>query len=208
MKIIASRSVDIPLEVAEAYHLKAFGQQVKLEEMFDLSVLPELLSRVDWAEAIPVFIPTVNNREAVDSQARDGVENKPYEEVDVMKYTGSEASATPRLLLINRSPVPDEDTMGVSPNDLVKRGCLWLPLKGYAVAVGVNHEVMDEYLDSKTVTWFPGETLSSDVSAYGLWNTDHRQVRFGWHVSEAEYSNFGARLAIEVPFKVPTCPAN
>lgn len=199
MEIIVLRKVSIPLEAAESYTKKAFGLVVKLSEMFDFSKVAELLGSVQWTKVLPVFIPQgVDNRRAVDSLVTVGFK-KPYEEEDVMQYKGSEGSDKPRLYLVNWSVRPDVDTMGVSPNNLVKMGKLWLPLKGYAIAQGLNYEVMSDYLDPETWNWFPGETLPGGRSVYGRWNPDDGVVRFYWGNSGYEFDCCGARLAIPVP---------
>jgi hypothetical protein len=202
MKLKISREMEVPLEATEVYIKKAFGLVVNLKKMFNFSVVAELLYSVKWTKALPVFIPQgVDNRQAVDSLFTVGFTKKPDEEDDVMKYRWSEGSDKPRLYLVNFSARPDDDTMGVSPNNLVKTGKLWLPLKGYAVAQGLYNQMTGEYLDQRTWTWFPGETLPEGHTADGRWSPNYGQVIFGWYYSPFEGRGFGPRLAIPVPCK-------
>lgn len=198
------REVEVLIEASEAYTKKAFGLTVKFSEMFNLSVIPDLLLAIQWTSVLPVFIPQgVDNRQAVNSLVTAG-HKKPYESVDVMQYKGSEASDKPNLYLIEHSVRPNADTMGWSPNNLVKTGKrkLWLPQKGYAIAQGLHHLVTSKYLDSETFTWFPGETLPGGRSAGGLWRSGLGGVRFDWADSAGECVLYGARLAIPVPLKL------
>lgn len=201
VRVVTARNAEVHIKAMEDYTKKAFGLEVHLAKIFNLSLIPSLLTTVSWTSVLPVFIPKVNNRQAVDSLITGGFKNfkkKAYEVEDVMKYKESEASE-PRLLLIESSPRPNTDTMGVSPRNLVKTGKLWLPLKGYAIAQGLYHQMTREYLDPETWTWFPSETLSDGQTALGRWLPDYGNVGFGRRGSDGEYGYYGARLAIPVP---------
>ena len=201
VRVVTARNAEVHIKAMEDYTKKAFGLEVHLAKIFNLSLIPSLLTTVSWTSVLPVFIPKVNNRQAVDSLITGGFKNfkkKAYEVEDVMKYKESEASE-PRLLLIEASPRPNVDTMGVSPMKLVKTGKLWLPLKGYAIAQGLYHQMTREYLDPETWTWFPSETLSDGQTALGRWLPDYGNVGFGRRGSDGEYGYYGARLAIPVP---------
>jgi len=200
VRVVTARNAEVHIKAMEDYTKKAFGLEVHLAKIFNLSLIPSLLTTVSWTSVLPVFIPKVNNRQAVDSLITGGFKNfkkKAYEVEDVMKYKESEASE-PRLLLIESSPRPNTDTMGVSPRNLVKTGKLWLPLKGYAIAQGLYHQMTREYLDPETWTWFPGE-ISVGQTAYGDWDPSYGDVRFYRRDSDFEYGYYGARLAIPVP---------
>ncbi len=199
MEVIISRKAVVEIEAMEAYARLALGLEVVLAEMFNLSVVPELLVQVDWVSVLPVFIPAkLNNRQAVDSLVTAG-HQKPYEGVDVMRYTGSAGSEKARLLLVENSPRPSPDTMGQSSDSLVKSGGLWLPIPGYAIAQGLRHQLTDDYLDPETCTWFPNERLPGGRAARGRWRPDCGNVRFYWGYSDCEDPSAGARLAIKVP---------
>ena len=202
VRVVTARNAEVHIKAMEDYTKKAFGLEVHLAKIFNLSLIPSLLTTVSWTSVLPVFIPKVNNRQAVDSLITGGFKNfkkKAYEVEDVMKYKGSEASDQLRLLLIESSPRPNTDTMGVSPRNLVKTGKLWLPLKGYAIAQGLYHQMTKEYLDPETWTWFPSETLSDGRTAFGYWRPGYGNVGFGRRGSGYEDGYYGARLAIPVP---------
>ncbi len=199
MEVIVSRKAIVEIEAMETYAKKAFGLEVKLAEMFNLSAIPELLVQVDWTSVLPVFFPAkFDNRQAVNSLVTAG-RKKPYEEVDVMQYTGSAGSEKARLLLVENSPRPSPDTMGQSPDSLVKSGGLWLPIPGYAIAQGLRYQLTHDYLDPETWTWFPNERLPDGGSACGDWRPGSGDVWFSWGGSAGEYDDAGARLAIKVP---------
>jgi hypothetical protein len=124
-----------------------------------------------------------------------------YEETDVMKYSGSEASAQPMLHFIENSIRPNADTMGKSPNDLRQMGKSFLRLRGYGLAFGLYHYARSQYLDSETWTWFPEDRLSDDEVAEGSWDPGYRKVGFGWSSSDYRNSCRGARLAMPVSLK-------
>lgn len=200
MNFTVSRQVAVEIEAMETYARLVFGLEVKVAEMFNLSVLPELLANVQGQSVLPVFLPAkLDNRQAVDSLTKAGFK-KPYKEVDVMQYLGSAGFEKPRLLLIENSARPSPDTMGMSPDSPVKTGKLWLPLKGYAIAQGLYHQLTDGYLDPETWTWFPGERLPDGGTARGSWLPDDGDVGFCWsNFSDYERGDAGSRLAIEVP---------
>jgi hypothetical protein len=200
MKVKIVREIDIPFKALESYIKRVFGLTVTLSKKFDFSTVAELLDSVQWTNVLPVFIPQgVDNRRAVDSLFISGFKKRPYEEVGVMEYEGSEASEKPRLYLIESSVKPNVDTMGQSPDNLVKTGKLWLPLKGYAVALGFYNQITHNYLDSETLTWFPDETLPGVKSACVHWDPYGDSVGFHWRNSSYASLDMGARLAISVP---------
>lgn len=113
---------------------------------------------IPWKEIIAILLPPgIDNRQAVDSLQKYDLAK--WEETDVNRYSGHEASDKPRLFLMERNQRPTKSTMGKSPDALVKTGRLWLPLKAYALAFGQYYESTKQYLDSETWTWFPTERL-------------------------------------------------
>lgn len=203
MQVQVIRSVEVLVEAAEEYASKVFGFKDRLADIFQLEVVPELLLGTAWVKVLAVFIPAgIDNRLAVDALIKAGFKKSAYEEVDVMKYDGSAASNKPQLLLIDFSIRPDLDTMGLSPNSLVKTKKPWLNLKGYVVATGIHRQVTGKALDPETTTWFPEDRLPDSVRvANGYWHGDVQQVRFYWNTTGCENGDSGARLAIPVPLK-------
>ncbi|MFA6227360.1 MAG: hypothetical protein WC631_02710 [Candidatus Paceibacterota bacterium] len=194
-QVAVGNNLSFAIGLAEHQADKLFGYKANIAEMF---ALPEVLP---WKEVIAILQPSgVDNRQAVNSLQKYGL-SKAYEEVDVNKYKYHEASDKPRLFLIERNPRPTKNTMGKSPNTLVKTGRLWLPLKVYALAFGQYYEATNQYLDPETWTWFPTERLSDGEVAYGYWNPSDRNVRFHWINAGGEIDGMGAREAIEVPLK-------
>lgn len=194
---IVSNGVELitALSLAEhqAHHL--FGYKADIAKMF---ALPEVLP---WKKIIAILLPSgLDNRQAVNSLRKYGLAK--WEETDVNKYSGSKASGKTQLFLMERSVRPTKNTMGNSPDTLVKTDRLWLPLKAYALAFGQYYESTHKYLDAETCTWFPTERLSGGGVAYGYWYPDDRYVRFLWDYADCEDDGMGAREAIEVPLKV------
>lgn len=189
----ADTDLDSWLSKAEEFAEKYLGVSVKLRDCFAIPV------ELPWKSAIPVFDPGgLTNRDAVEKALKaSGL--AVWEEVDVMKYSGSEANKKPTLHLIQNSIQPDTVTMSFSPDQLVNTGKTWLNPRGYALAFGLHHFVTNEYLDPQTWTWFPASRLSPGKVAGGRWNPDGRKVRFSWGSSGGGRS--GSRLVISVPFK-------
>ncbi len=179
----------------EEYAKAVFGATIDLRKLF---VLPEELP---WKNILPVFIPgRMTNRSVIKDVLQDqGL--KVWEGVDVMNYSGSEASDKPTLHLIENSLRPTADTMGLSPNQLRKTGKLFLKLRGYALAFGLRHFVSKDFLDAETYTWFPEDRLSDGYVAGGHWRPDDREVRFNWNGPDDRGSNGGARVAMSVSLK-------
>lgn len=187
--------LDSWLDKCQEFTKKYLGVEVKIREMFNI---PEELP---WGSAIPVFDPGgLTNREAVE-KALKAQKLVVWEEVDVMKYGGSEANKKPTLHLIQNSIQPDEDTLNQRPDQLVATGTSWLNQRGYMFAFGLHHFVTGQYLDPQTWTWFPNDRLSSAKVASGRWHPDDREVRFCWRHSGYRCPGMGARLAMPVSIR-------
>lgn len=159
----ADTDLDKWLTAAEKLAKEYFGGTVDLRKMF---VIPETLP---WRSAIPIFGPgNLTNRDTLEFLKKLGLNS--WEETDVMRYSGSEASGAPTLHLIQNSIRPDEDTMGQSPDQLVATNNNWLDLRGYGLGFGLHHKVTKKYLDPKTFTWFPNNRLPDGRVADGDWN--------------------------------------
>lgn len=182
------------ISIAEIQASLLFGYNVNIAKMF---ALPET---VPWKETLAVLIPPgMDNRKVVNSLEKYKLVKR--EKVDVNYYSGSEASDKPKLFLVERSLHLTRNTMGKSPNALVKTSRIWLPLRGYALAFGQFFSATGGYLDVETWPWFPSERLPGDEVACAGWNPDYCCVGFSWN-NAALTSNFmGAREAIEVPLK-------
>ncbi len=189
----AETDVEGWLSKAEEFAKKYFGVTISLREHF---VIP---AELPWKSVIPVFDPGgLDNRGAVQKALKDfGL--AVWEEVDVMKYSGSQANKEPTLHFIQNSIRPDDDTMGSSPNQLVAMNKNWLGLRGYALAFAVHHFATSEHLDLQTWTWFPANRLADGRVANGRWFPDFREVRFSWDSSDYRREEIGSRLAIPVP---------
>lgn len=186
----------IALQEAEAFHKKAFGEEVHLSKMF---ALPKTLP---WNELIAVFQPAgADNRACVKAMQAVMGGNAAYEEVDVNSYSNSSASGKPRLFLIERSERPTADTMGMSPDQLIATKREFIGLGAYALAMGQYFMATGKYLDEPTWTWFPNDRLPSGYVARGHWGPGSRQVGFRWSRPSHGSSNAGAREAISVPLK-------
>lgn len=181
------------LAKTEEFAEKHFGVKINLRKRF---AIPEVFP---WKSVIPVFDPGgLTNRDAVQKALKDSGLTV-WEEVDVMKYSGSEVNKEPTLHFIQNSVRPDEDTMEMSPDQLVATGKNWLGMRGYALAFGVHHLATGQYLDPETFTWFPNNRLSGGKVACGGWLPGRREVRFCWSSSGHRRGYGGSRLAIPVP---------
>ncbi len=182
------------LSKAEAFAKKHLDVLVRLTDIFQI---PET---IPWKSVLPVFVPAgFDNRKGFELLQKLGL--NPWEETDVMQYSGSATSDQHQLLLIQNSERPDKDTMGLSPNQLRKTGNLFLNLKGYAIAMGFYHKCTESYLDPETFTWFPEDWLSVGLVACGDWSSGDRGVRFGWDGPDCVLDGRSARLAISVSLK-------
>lgn len=185
-----TQDLDWWLTKTEEFTKKFLGVEVDLRDRFAIP------ADLPWKSVIPVFEPgKLTNRKAVQKAIKDsGL--AVWEEVDVMKYSGSEANNEPTLHFVQKSIRPDEDTMGMSPDQLVVTGRNWLDLRGYTLAFSIYHFATGEYLDPQTFTWFPNTRLSSGRVASGDWSPDDREVRFlsAGPGSRSDYG--GSRLAI------------
>ncbi len=183
------------LDKAEEFAKKYSGVEVKLRDLF---VIPAVLP---WKSTIPVFDPgTLTNRDMV-KMALEGQKLRVFEEVDVMKYTGSGDNKAPTLHLIENSVPPNQGTMNMSPDELRETGKPFLTLRGYGLGFSLHYFVTGQYLDTQTWTWFPENRLSYGKVADGDWRPEDRRVRFSWDYAYDRSSNYGARLAIPVPLK-------
>ena len=183
------------IEKAEQFAKKHLGITVDLRKQFDIP------AEVPWKSVIPVFCPgSFNNRHMVET-ALKGPGHAVYEESDVMKYSGSEASGQPTLHLIENSITPTASTMGKSPDDLRQTGESYLRLRGYGFAFALHHFAMSKPLDPETFTWFPEDRLPDGRVARGDWDSGRRKVRFGWDGPDGRRSNGGARVAMPVSLK-------
>lgn len=174
----------------EEFTKKFLGVEVDLRDRFAIP------TELPWKSIIPVFDPGgLTNRNAIQKALKD-LGLAVYEEVDVMKYSGSGANKEPTLRFIQNSILPDEDTMGLSSNQLVATSKNWLDLRGYVLAFGLHHFATGEYLDPQTFTWLPIARLAAGGVANGLWYPDSRKVRFGWDSSDHRNGRSGSRLAM------------
>ncbi|OHA18981.1 MAG: hypothetical protein A3C08_00705 [Candidatus Taylorbacteria bacterium RIFCSPHIGHO2_02_FULL_47_18] len=187
------------LKAREELHKFLTGEQVILRDIFALTD-EELASTT----LMPAFRPAgATNRNAIYWKIKIG-ENKPYEEIDVMKYTNSQGPKQPELYIINRSVTPDDDTVGdkaKSPNQLIAHNKLWLGLFCWCDADTLHHVITGETLDQKTWTWFPNDRLRYAKVALGYWNPLNRRVYLYWRYAVYCNPNNGARSAKKVPIK-------
>ena len=193
--VFKATDIDLAMWIAksEEFAEKYLGVKISLRERF---AIPETLL---WQSVIPVFDPggEFDNRKAIELLKALGF--TVHEEVDVMQYSGSAVGMEPTLHFIHNSVRPDEDTMKMSPDKLVKTGKNWLNLRGYALAFGLYHFVTKNHLDPETFTWFPGNRLPSGEVAGGDWYPVSRKVGFYWSSARYEGPYGGARLAMPVP---------
>ena len=121
------------LDKCQEFTKEYLGVVINLRERFAIP------AELPWQSVIPVFDPAgLTNRDAAQKALKDfGL--TVYEEVDVMKYCSSEASKKPTLHFIQNSIRPDEDTMGMSADQLVTTGKNWLDMRGYTLAFAVHH---------------------------------------------------------------------
>jgi hypothetical protein len=181
------------LTKTEEFAEKHLGMKINLRERFAIP------AELPWPSAIPIFCPAgMANRLAV-KILKDSSSLSVYEEVDVMKYSGSQATQEPDLYFIQNSVRPDEDTMGMSPDQLIATDKNWLDLRGYALAFGIYRFTTGKCLDPQTFTWFPNNRLAGGEVAHGRWRPLYRQVRFNWHGPGDRDGDGGARLTISVP---------
>ncbi len=178
----------------EEFTKKHLGVEVDLRRQF---AIPE---KLPWQSAISVFYPgALTNREVVD-KALKGQGLDVWEEVDVMKYAGSEAGEA-TLHFINNSLSPDEDTMNKTAFDLLHTKKSFLRQRGYCLAFGVYYFATGEHLDPKTFNWFPEDHLPNQYVACGSWHVPGKRVRFSWGEKVSPYTGGGARLAIQAPLR-------
>jgi len=194
-EVITLRNLDWWLAKTEEFSKKHLGVEINLRERFAIP------AELPWVSVIPVFdLGNLTNRDAV-KKALKGLKLDVYEEVDVMKYAGSEASKEPTLHFIENSVRPDKDSMNLSPDDLRATGNNYLRLRGYALALAVYHFATGEYLDPETFTWFPEDRLPDGRVAFGFWRPSDHRVRFSWSRPDARGSDGGARVAMPVSLK-------
>jgi hypothetical protein len=192
---VADTDLDYWLDQMQKFAKKHLGVEIDLRARFDIP------AELPWKSVIPVFDPgNLDNRGMV-KQALKGLGLAVYEETDVMKYDGSEASSGPTLHFIENSIRPNADTMGKSPNDLRKTGKSYLRLRGYGLAFAVRFFAKKDWLDPETFTWFPEDRLSDGGVALGRWRPDYRRVRFRWYYPGSRCSFGGARVAMPVSLK-------
>ena len=176
----------------ERFAERCFGIKIALREMFPLP------SRLPWKQVLPIFNPGLTNREMVD-KVFISRELTPYESVDVMRYSGSGASA-PCLYFTKRSAKPTLATMGLPPKFakhwFAGRQTAPLNLCGYGIGTSLCYEVEKQFLDPGTWTSFPENTLSVGDVAYGNCLPHDSKVRFGCSYSDFGDDDFGFREAI------------
>jgi hypothetical protein len=185
------------LKRAEAFILRYFDVGIYLAEH---SVLPEYLP---WKSVLPVFIPAgVDNLKAF-RVLSDVTGNPSFMDYGYIQYPGCESSSESRLYLIANRLMPDKDTMGLSTDELIKKGASWLSLKGYVLAMSLRftHDTcrLDPQGDTcrSTLTWFPGEGETAECCSFFGNATGFERPKgsnvFAWG---------GARLAIPVPLRL------
>jgi len=153
---------------------------------------------IPWTKVHAIFDPGLTNREMV-TKALKGQNVGVHEEFDVTDYYGSQSRGRQTLYLINDSIRPDEDTMGLSPNQLLATGKSYLSLRGYGLAQARQKFLEREFLDPQTYTWFPENRLAGGSVADGSWRSGTGKVRFNWFGPGYRFPNGGARVAIPVP---------
>jgi len=187
--------LDYWLDQTQKYAKKHLGVTIDLRKRFNIP------AELPWKSVIPVFDPgNMTNRQMVEKVLK-GPGHDVYEETDVMKYAGSDASSDPTLHFIENSIRPNADTMNMSPNYLCETGKSYLRLRGYGLAFAVYHFAKGKPLDPETYTWFPMDRLSDGYVARGRWSPDYRQVRFSWRGPGSRLSFSGARVAMPIPLK-------
>jgi hypothetical protein len=192
---IADTDLDHWLDQTEKFAKKHLGITIDLRKRFAIP------AELPWKSVIPVFDPgNMTNRQMVEN-ALKGPGHDVWEETDVMKYDGSQASKEPTLHFIENSIRPNADTMNMSPNQLRKTGKLYLRLRGYGLAFAVHKFATNKPLDPETFTWFPEDRLSDGYVAFGNWYPDDRQVGFSWSSPDGRDSGSGARVAMPIPLK-------
>lgn len=189
------QTLDWWLAKTEEFGKKHLGVEINLRERF---VIPDELP---WQSVIPIFDPGALTTRGAVNKALKGLNLSVYEEVNVMKYAGSEASKEPTLHFIENSVRPDKDSMNLSPDELRATGKRYLRLRGYALAMAVYHFATGEYLDPETFTWFPEDRLPVGSVAYGHWRRSFSRVGFVWDNPDYRRSNGGARVAMPVSLK-------
>ena len=189
---VEDTDLDKQLDQAQRFAKEFLGVGIDFRKRF---VIPKT---VPWPSVLPVFDPGgLTNRDMFKLLKKLG--HNPYEETDVMRYDGSEANKSPTLRLIANSVKPDAWTLtnqGISPNEFLATNKRFLDLRGYGLAFVLRHAIGNDYLDTRTFTWFPENRLADGHVAYGYWNPDYGQVRFYWNYPANRRSNGGARVAI------------
>ena len=176
----------------EKFAKEILGVEVNLRQRFVLPVT------IPWQKVIPIFDPGLTNREMVDKGLKgQGIDT--YEEVDVMGYYGAQSKGRPTLCLINDSDRPDQDTMGLSPDQLLATGKSYLGLRGYGLVQALRKFSERDFIDLETLTWFPEDRLPGGYVARGFWYPDRRQVEFYWSFPGYRHSHCGGRVVIHCP---------
>ncbi len=191
-----STDLDWWLATAEEFAQSHFRVTVNLLQMF---VIP---MELPWPSAIPIFDPgTLTNRKMFNLLKKLGL--NPWEEADVMRYSGCQAGGLPHLHLIENSIKPDADTLtspGQSPDDLLQKGKPYLRLRGYGLASALFFSAKRELLDIETWTWFPNDRLAEGRVARGGWDSKYDgHLRFSWNDPGTRNPFCGARVAISCP---------
>lgn len=187
------------LKAREELHKLFTGETVVLRDIF---VFTE--EELSSTTLMPAFRPAgATNRMAILWQKKMGVDV--YEEAAVMGYKNSQGLRRHTLYLVNRSPRPDENTLGdnaKSPDALIQvPDKLWLGLFGWCDADTLHSAITEEHLDPATWTWFPKDRLPGDFKvAYGNWCLG--QAKLSWNYAGVCHPLYGARSAKEVPLKM------
>lgn len=192
----AGTDLDEWLGKAEEFAQVHLGITVNLRQMFAIP------AQLPWPSALPIFDPgTLTNRGTFKLLGKLGL--NPWEETDVMEYSGSKANSVPSLQLIANSARPDADTLtspGQSPDDLLRTGKSYLRFRGYGLASGLLFSTKKEHLDpEETWTWFPEDRLADGYVANGCWRPVYGQLRFNGGNPGHRYPLCGARVAISCP---------
>ncbi|MEI6346280.1 MAG: hypothetical protein WCO79_03570 [bacterium] len=196
---LASTNALEALKKAEDFAEKFFGTRPDLRKQF---VMPATLP---WEKVIVVYDPgDLDNGAALEKTLKAEPKLADiYEEVGVMKYSGSKATGTPTLRFIERSEKPTADTMNLSADEMVATKRTFLDLRGYAIAFGTYHHSTKRFLDSETWTRFPHNRLPDGGVAGGGWDPGRSQVRFYWYRPAARDSGIGAREAVDCVLATP-----
>jgi len=121
---------------------------------------------------------------------------------DPMEFSGSEALAQPKLLLVRDTTWPDSKYLGKSADDLDSiTKVLFEDLRDRTLHEAIHYDLFSRHLSVNNMTWCPKSRLSVGYAAYTNWSSTG-----GWFYVSATYSDhcdplFGGREAISISLK-------